>query len=103
METRKAKKVIIVTEASIQQEVINMLTELGAGGYTILPAAGKGRRGVRLRYSLLDESSGNVRVEVIDREEVVKKIAHEMAKRFSKTHACIIYLQDAEVIEIGEF
>lgn len=39
------KKVVIVTEASILDDVIEMVMELGASGYTITGVAGKGSRG----------------------------------------------------------
>lgn len=100
---KKAKKVVIVTEASIIDDVTKMMIELGAGGYTIQHASGKGRRGRRRWYSLWDETLGNIKVEVIASEEVVRKIASEMVKRFCKTHAGIVYLQDVEVIEVGGF
>ncbi|MCL0033536.1 hypothetical protein M1N42_04435 [Thermodesulfovibrionales bacterium] len=91
MEVYKAKTLVIVTEISILEDVTKMVTELGAGGYTVQHASGKGRRGARW-LTPLDESGGNIRIEVIASEEVAKKIASEMVERFFKTYAGIAYI-----------
>lgn len=102
MEVYKAKTVVIVTEASILEDVTKMVTELGAGGYTVQPASGKGRRGVRW-LTPLDESMGSIRIEVIADEEVVKKIAVEVVNRFFKRHVGIAYIMnDVEVYRAEE-
>jgi len=72
MQIYKAKKLIIVTEASISEEVIKMMTAYGVDGYTVLSASGKGRRGLRHGISLCGQLLGNVRIEVVASEEVVK-------------------------------
>ncbi|MCI2426770.1 hypothetical protein LM597_05120 [Candidatus Acetothermia bacterium] len=44
MEFHKAKQVVIVTEASILDDVITTVTKLGAVGYTIQNATGKAQK-----------------------------------------------------------
>ncbi len=93
MDIYKAKILVIVTETSILEDVTRMVTELGAAGYTVQHASGKGRRGARW-ITPLDEPGGNIRLEVIASEEVVKKIADEMVERFFKNYAGIAYITD---------
>ncbi|ATZ60942.2 MAG: hypothetical protein BME93_02070 [Methanosarcinales archaeon Met12] len=102
MKFHKAKKVVIVTEASILDDVIEMMTELGVDGYTVQSATGKGERGVRSGNSF----SGlfkNVRIDTITSEEVAKKIAVEMMERFFKNYAGIVYMLDVEIIRAKKF
>ncbi|MCI2424588.1 hypothetical protein LM599_00925 [Candidatus Acetothermia bacterium] len=104
VEFHKAKQVVIVTEASILDDVITTVTKLGAVGYTIQNATGKAHRwGARLgNYpgGLFD----NVRIDVITiSEELAKTIAVEIMKQFFKNHAGIVYLLDVEIIRKEKF
>ncbi len=102
MEFHKAKKVVIVTEASILDDVIETITELGADGYTVQSATGKGERGVRSGNNFSDLFK-NVRIETITNEGVAKKIAVEIMERFFKNYAGIVYILDVEVIRAKKF
>ena len=102
MKFYKAKKVVIVTEASILDDVIETITKLGADSYTVQSATGKGEKGVRSG----NDFSGlfkNVRIDVITTEEIAKKIAVEITERFFKNYAGIVYLLDVEVIRAKKF
>lgn len=102
MKFHKAKKVVIVTEASILDDVIETITKLGVDGYTVQSATGKGERGVRSgnHFSSLFK---NVRIDVITTEEVAKKIAVEMVEKFFKNYAGIVYMLDVEIIRAKKF
>ena len=62
MHTEHRKLVTIVVEAALEQRLIKDLERLGANGYTITDARGKGSRGVR---NAGWDRSGNIRVEVL--------------------------------------
>ncbi len=89
------KLMTIMTEAAIENDVLNELVKLGAKGYTSIDARGKGHRGVRNAAWGL---SANVRIEVMDTEENVRKMAAAMKERYYRNYAMLIFLHDVEVI-----
>jgi hypothetical protein len=59
-ETRKL--LTVITEAALESALCEELIQLGASGYTVTDARGRGSRGVRdAGWS----SSGNIRIEVV--------------------------------------
>ncbi len=103
MEFRKAKKVVIITEAVIFDKVVDLITSLGAKGYTAQSATGKGDRGVRSGGAVFGDLFKNVRIEVITTEEIAKKIATTVIEKFFRDFAGIVYLEDVEVIRAEKF
>ena len=104
MKFYKIKKLTVITEAAILDNVLELATELGADSYTIDRVSGKGEKGVR--FGMDSDISGmltNVRIEIITREELAKKIALEVEANFFQNYAGIVYLQDVEVIQARKF
>ncbi|MCL0058002.1 hypothetical protein M1N58_03440 [Dehalococcoidales bacterium] len=99
MEFHKTKKLTIITEAVILDSVLETATKLGAAGYTIHRAAGRGERGARAEIGPLRSLLENVRIEIITSEQIAKKIAVEVVEKFFKNYAGIVYLGDVEVIQ----
>jgi len=98
MEFFKAKRIVIITESLILDDVIKVMTGMGVTGYTVQVASGKGERGIRSG----DEISGlfkNVRIEALTNQEAAKKIAVEVVERFFKDYAGVVFLDDVEVIQ----
>ena len=99
-ETIKKKLITIVTEAALEDSLCEALPKLGAGGYTIVNARGRGSRGIRdAGWS----SSGNIRVEVVCDPETAEKIATTLRERFYRDYAMIIYLGEVEVLRADKF
>ncbi len=96
MEDENAYKLMtIITEAAIENDVLNELVRLGAKGYTSIDARGKGHRGVRnAAWSM----SANVRIEVVDTEQAVREMAAALKARYYRNYAMIIFLHDVEVV-----
>ena len=67
MPTIRCKLVTIITEAVLESELPEVLDTLGASGYTVTNARGKGSRGIR---DAGWTSSSNIRVEVICSREL---------------------------------
>ena len=104
MEFHKMKKVVIVTEASILDDVIEMVMELGASGYTITGVAGKGSRGgASPGISALRNVLKSVRIDIVTSEEIAKKIAVAVVERFLRHYAGIVYIEDVEIIRLERF
>ncbi len=90
----------IVTEAALERELLEQLDALGARGYTITDARGKGSRGVRSSEWTED---GNIRVEVICEAALAQRIAERLRDRFYDHYAMVIFLQDVSVLRPAKF
>lgn len=103
MEIKTGKRLVIVTEEYISDQVIAMITELGAGGYTVIPITeGKGKRGVRSGVRFAGRLLKNVRIEIITKEEIAESIGAAMVERFAEHHPCLVYMGDVQVIHCNE-
>lgn len=94
------KLVTIVTESLLEQEICEALENLGATGYTVTNARGKGSRGVRdAGWS----ASSNVRVEVVCGVDVAGHIAEHMRRKYYADYAMIIFDSDVRVLRPDKF
>ncbi len=94
------KLVTIVTESVLEQEVCESLEDLGAVGYTVTNARGKGSRGVRdAGWS----TSSNVRVEVVCSDDVAQRIAGHLQQKYYDNYAMIIFESDVRVLRPDKF
>ena len=94
------KLLTVITEAALEHPLQRDLRSLGAKGYTISDARGKGSRGTR---DADWEASGNIRLEVVGDEATVRRIAEHLQTRYYDNYAMIIWLSDAEVLRPGKF
>lgn len=94
MYTTQVKRITIVAERILKDRLINEILSLGAKGYTISDARGKGQRGVRAS----DWEGPDIKIEVIAGKETAEKIAHHVSENYFELYAVIIYLHDVEVI-----
>lgn len=94
------KLVTIVAEAALEATLTRELERLGAPGYTICDARGRGRRGVR---SAGWDLSGNIRVEVVCGADVAAAIAACLRERYSDDYALILFTSDVEVLRTEKF
>jgi nitrogen regulatory protein PII len=100
MNTNQKKLVTIVTEAAIEQELARELTALGAAGYTITDARGKGSRGVRDAGWKI---GANIRIEVVCSETVATAISALLQERYHENYAVISFTSDVQVLRPGKF
>jgi len=94
------KLVTIVTEALIETPLTRDLERLGARGYTITKARGKGHRGVR---SAAWEASRNIRVEVVCDEATAMAIAEHLQEHYYDNYAMILTVSDVQVLRRQKF
>jgi len=94
------RMVTIVTEAALERALIEELEILGARGFTITDARGKGSRGTR-QSDWAQE--GNIRVEVICDPTLAENIAQRVRERFYDHYAMILFLQDVSVLRSDKF
>lgn len=94
------KLITIVTEAALENELLEVLNALGASGYTITNARGKGSRGVR---DAGWTSSSNIRVEVICTETLAETISDYMREHYYQNYAMILYESEVLVMREDKF
>ncbi len=88
------KLVTIVAERILEDRLLRKILELGAKGYTLTQAAGKGSRGVRAS----EWEGPDTKIETLVSEEVAEKIVDHVADTYFEHYAVIVYVQDAAVI-----
>ncbi|MDJ1176127.1 P-II family nitrogen regulator [Roseofilum capinflatum] len=104
--TQKASKLVIVTEKVLLKKVGKIIDEAGATGYTVVPAGGKGSRGVRSSgQPSVGDTYANVKFEVLTpNREMAVKISDEVSSQFFEDYSGIIYVCDVmEVLHAHKF
>ncbi|MBL7684865.1 MAG: transcriptional regulator [Deltaproteobacteria bacterium] len=94
METHLLKLITIIAEDVLENEICENLSRLGAQGYTITKAHGKGSH--RIRSS--EWEGENVRIESITSSEVALQILQYLSETYFKQFGVIAYLSDVEVM-----
>lgn len=94
------KLVTIVTEAVLEQRLLRDLQSLGARGYTVTEARGKGGRGVRAADW---EPGGNIRIEVICTAATAAAIAAYLQQHYYENYAMILFTAEVEVMRPDKF
>lgn len=100
MHTERRKLLTIVAEAPLEQSLIKDIERLGANGYTITDARGKGSRGVR---NAQWEHSGNIRVEVVCDAATADAIAAHLKGYYYDSYAMILFIGDVDVLRPEKF
>lgn len=94
------KLLTVITEASLERNLLQDLERLGARGYTVTDARGKGSRGVREAEW---GTSGNIRVEVVCETAVAAAIAAYLKDRYYDDYAMIVFAHDVAVLRPEKF
>lgn len=100
MQLSPLKLLTIVCEADLEKTLLKDLDALGAHGYTVTEARGRGDRGVR---DAAWSASSNVRVEVLCPEGTALRIADEVARRYYAHYAVVQWICDAAVLRPQKF
>ena len=88
------KLVTIVTERILEDRLLRTLVQLGAKGYTLTQATGKGSGGVRAS----EWEGPDTKIETLVIEDVAQAIMDHVADTFFEHYAVIVYVQDAAVV-----
>lgn len=100
MTTYQRQLVTIVTEAALEHELVGVFIELGASGYTITDARGKGSRGIR---DAGWKFGANIRIEVVCSETTATEIASFLQERYYENYAMIYFTTDVHVLRPEKF
>jgi hypothetical protein len=94
------KLLTIICETDLERKLSDNVMALGAHGYTVTEARGRGTHGER------DASwgpSGNIRMEVICEEAVARAIAAHLEKTYFANFSMVLYMSDVEVLRDRKF
>lgn len=94
------KLLTIVCEAALEETLLREIEALGARGYTVTDARGKGGRGRR------DATWGplaNIRVEVLCTAETALAISAALRERYYDNYSMILFVADVEVLRPDKF
>ena len=100
MEMTARKLLTIVTEAAIEDTLVRELEQLGARGYTVTDARGKGSGGQR------DATWGphaNIRLEVLCDVATAQTICEALRERYSDNYSMVMYVGDVDVLRPLKF
>ncbi|WP_066383419.1 MULTISPECIES: P-II family nitrogen regulator [unclassified Anabaena] len=103
--TQQASKLVIVTEKLLLKQIVKIIDEAGATGYTVVAAGGKGSRNVRSSgQPSVSDTYSNIKIEVLTaNRDMALKISDEVAAKFFDDYSGIAYLCEAEVLHAHKF
>jgi nitrogen regulatory protein PII len=98
--TRRATKLVIITEKLLLRHIADIINAAGATGYTVTPADGQGSRNLRSSgQPKVSDTFSNVKIEVITAsEDTARNISEEIAKKYFDNFSGISYIDDVEVL-----
>ncbi len=97
---QKRRLITIVAEAAVEREILHVLDEIKATGYTISEARGKGHHGERSRSW---NFSSNVRIEVVCEAALAERIAERLQADYFDDFAMIVFIADVDVLRADRF
>ena len=100
MHTERRKLLTIVAEAALEPSLVKDLERLGARGYTITEARGKGSRGVR---DAGWDRSGIIRVRVVCDAATAEAITTHLRDGHCDNYAMILFVGDVEILRPEKF
>lgn len=102
MKTHQAFKITIVAEKLIQDQIVAIMEEAGATGYSVFDGDGRGAHPAH-RPSIVTEFA-IVKIEsIVATRETAEAIAETVSARFFETYPCIAYLDSIEVLRGDKF
>lgn len=100
MELTTRKLVTIVTESALEDMLVREIEILGARGYTITDARGKGGRGKR---DATWAPHANIRLEVLCDADTAHAICSALRERYYDNYSMVIYVGEVDVLRPEKF
>ena len=100
MQGTTRKLLTIICEARLESSLAADVMRLGAHGYTVTDARGRGSRGVR---NAVWDSAANIRLEVVCEERIAQQIAGHLQKHYYDNFDMILFSVDVEVLRPEKF
>ncbi len=100
MNSSTRKLLTIITESALERTLVEEIERLGAHGFTITDARGKGNRGVR---NSAWETGGNIRIEVVCNTATADAITVYLQAHYYDNYAMIVFVADVDVLRPEKF
>lgn len=100
MNSHTRKLLTIITESALERVLVEEIERLGAHGFTITEARGKGHRGPR--DATWDKSS-NIRIEIVCDELTAQSIANSLQAHYYEHYGMILFMSDVAVLRPEKF
>ncbi|MFY8215236.1 MAG: P-II family nitrogen regulator [Chthoniobacterales bacterium] len=88
------RKVSIVAERVLREELLELLKTCGATGWTLTSVEGEGSRGIRAS----EFEGSNVQIDTLVAPEVADTLMAQVADRYFADWSLIVYSADVEVL-----
>lgn len=95
IEKHHRKLLVIIAEASIEKQLVDLVIQLGAHGYTVADVRGRGASGVREGIWEVDRT---IRMEILCESTVADTIASEVMAKYAANFGLSLYFSDVDVL-----
>ena len=93
------RKVTIIAERVLRDDLITLIKERGASGWTLTMVEGEGSRGIRAS----EWEGRNIQIDNLVSSEVAETIMDEVGRRYFKDWSVIVYVADVEVLRKDKY
>lgn len=94
MSSERMVLLTIISETLLEDLLLDEITELGARGYTVSDARGRGTHGKRAgRWT----QGGNIRIEVIGNPELCERIVKRLQATYEKDYGLLMFTAPVEL------
>ena len=100
MELSARKLLTVVAEAALEATLVREIEALGARGYTITDARGKGSHGVR---DGTWPRTANIRLEVLCSADTAIAICAALRANYSDNYSMVMFVGDVDVLRPEKF
>ena len=94
------KLITVICERTLEQELTQAVSTLGASGYTVSDARGKGAHG--LRDASWPENA-NIRIEILCDEPIASRILDLLVDNYYANYTLVTFVGDVGVLRPGKF
>lgn len=98
--TDKRVVLTIITESALESSLLEDLVRMGAQGYTVTDARGRGSRGVR--DAQWDEAA-NIRIEVVCARPLAQELFAHLRDSYYDDYAMIAFMHEVDVLRPEKF
>lgn len=91
---------IVITEAAIEQALLDDMVQLGVRGYTVTDVRGRGSRGVR---DATWQETANIRIEAICPRTMAETVLAHLQARYYENYGMVAFLQEIEILRPEKF